>query len=74
MTFTALGTPNRATIGLVVFVFEISCLLRSIIGSGGVADLDSTGLFLPFDLTATGLALPRIAVWAGMALTIALPR
>ena len=63
VTVTALGIPNRATIGLVVFVEMDCCCARSIVGTGGVLDREiSEGLFLPFDLTATGFALYRTAV------------
>ena len=63
VTVTALGTPNRAIMGLVVFVEMGCCCARSIVGTGGVLDRElSEGLFLPFDLTATGFALYRTAV------------
>ena len=74
VTVTVLGTPSRATIGLVVFVLIRSCCAFSTEGIGGVLDRKlAEGLFLPFTLTATGFALPRMAVCAGSVLTTALP-
>ncbi len=75
VTVTALGTPRRATMGLIV-LFMGKWRERSMIGTGGVAErgVPIKGLFLPLDFTATGLALPRMAVWAGKVFTTALPR
>lgn len=75
VTVTALGKPIRATVGPAVLSWSGAGLERSITGRGGVMDLgEPTGLLLLLDLRATGFAFPRIAVWAGIVLTTALPR